>query len=278
MTVEQIADSAIRLADANVVRAIQLISTELGRDPRDYVLVPFGGAGPLHAGRIAEDLGIATIVVPQNAGVLSAFGLLAADYTQYETVTRKIPLDAAAPGAVREVLATLRDDLAARLRSAGMEGELAYTYTLQMRFVGQAFEVEVPLLDADVHALSVAMLERAFDEANRRVYMQSVGAGLAGKRAEIVGFRAGATAAGNCPLPPRSTAPAVNAKRTHGIHENRDARTCAVLTRASLRGGDGAAGPLLIEDETATIYVPPDWHATEDATGNLIVKYRKAAA
>ena len=75
MSVEQIADSAIRLADANVVRAIQLISTELGRDPRDYVLVPFGGAGPLHAGRIAEDLGIATVVVPQNAGVLSAFGL-----------------------------------------------------------------------------------------------------------------------------------------------------------------------------------------------------------
>ncbi len=88
MTIEEIADSAIRLADANVVRAIQLISTELGRDPRDYVLVPFGGAGPLHAGRIAEDLGMTTIVVPQNAGVLSAFGLLAADYTQYETVTR----------------------------------------------------------------------------------------------------------------------------------------------------------------------------------------------
>ena len=118
MTVEQIADSAIRLADANVVRAIQLISTELGRDPRDYVLVPFGGAGPLHAGRIAEDLGIETVVVPQNAGVLSAFGLLASDYSQYDTVTRKMPLDAAAPDAVQ---VGLRHD-APRSRCAAARG------------------------------------------------------------------------------------------------------------------------------------------------------------
>ncbi|MEJ7667715.1 MAG: hydantoinase/oxoprolinase family protein [Casimicrobiaceae bacterium] len=278
MTVEQLADSAIRLADANVVRAIQLISTELGRDPRDYVLVPFGGAGPLHAGRIAEDLGIQTIVVPQNAGVLSAFGLLAADYTQYDAVTRKIPLDAAAPSAVRDVLASLRRDLDARLVAAGMSGSFQYAYTLQMRFVGQAFEVEVPLAGSDLENLAVDGLERLFDEANRRVYMQSAGAGLAGKRAEIVGFRAGATAPEHCPLPPRSDASAKAAARTHEIHENKSLRSCTVLTRSALRGADGGTGPLLVEDETATIYVPPDWRATEDATGNLIVKHSRAGA
>ena len=68
---------ALQLADANIVRAIQLVSTERGRDPRDYALVPFGGAGPLHAARIAEELGISTIVVPPNAGVISAYGLVA---------------------------------------------------------------------------------------------------------------------------------------------------------------------------------------------------------
>jgi len=278
MTVEQIADSAIRLADANVVRAIQLISTELGRDPRDYVLVPFGGAGPLHAGRIAEDLGIETIVVPQNAGVLSAFGLLASDYSQYDTVTRKIRLDAAAPDAVKTTFAAMRSDLDARLRAAGMPGALTHSYTLQMRFVGQAFEVEVPLTADELDGVDVDMLARLFDEANRRVYMQSGGSGLTSRKVEIVGFRASATAAEECPLPPRSNAGAERSARTVSIHENRELRSCTVLTRAAIRAQGVAAGPLLVEDDTATIYVPPQWQATEDATGNLILEYAKAPA
>ena len=275
MSVEQIADSAIRLADANVVRAIQLISTELGRDPRDYVLVPFGGAGPLHAGRIAEDLGIATVVVPQNAGVLSAFGLLAADYAQYETVTRRIALDDAAPDAVRSVLGEMRSELDVRLRDAGMTGTLDHSYTLQMRFVGQAFEVDVPLLPSELESLTAATLAHCFEEANRRMYMHSEGAGIAGKKVEIVGFRAGATAAEKCSLPPRSSAGADREVRQAPIHENREARTCAVLTRALIRSQGGASGPLLVEDETSTIYVPPGWLATEDAAGNLVLRYRK---
>ena len=278
MTVEQLADSAIRLADANVVRAIQLISTELGRDPRDYVLVPFGGAGPLHAGRIAEDLGIETIVVPQNAGVLSAFGLLASDYAQYDTVTRKVPLDAAAPAAVRSLLAGMRDDLDARLRAAGMAGTLSHTYTLQMRFVGQAFEVEVPLTAEELDGLTVDGLARLFDAANRRVYLQSGGSGLTSRKVEIVGFRAGATAAERCPLPPRSTAGAERPARTVRIHENREPRSCQVLTRAAIRAQGGSVGPLLVQDETATIYVPPHWHAAEDEAGNLILTHAKERA
>ena len=278
MSVEQIADSAIRLADANVVRAIQLISTELGRDPRDYALVPFGGAGPLHAGRIAEDLGIDTVIVPQNAGVLSAFGLLAADYTQYETVTRRMALDDAAPDAVRAVLSDMRGDLDARLRGAGMTGALVHAYTLQMRFVGQAFEVDVPLSASEVEALTAATLLLRFEEANRRMYMHSDGAGLAGKKVEIVGFRAGSTAAEKCALPPRSAAGADRPVRRTPIHENREARDCAVMTRALVRAQGEVAGPLLVEDETATIYVPPGWRAIEDAAGNLILRFTKVKA
>jgi N-methylhydantoinase A len=134
MTLEAMADSAIRLADANVVRAIQLISTELGRDPRDYALAPFGGAGPLHAGRIAEELGIATIVVPQNAGVLSAYGLLASDFTQYETATRKVAVDGGAPAAVGQIFGELERRMQERFRAYGTQGEIAFTRTLQMRF------------------------------------------------------------------------------------------------------------------------------------------------
>jgi N-methylhydantoinase A len=277
LPVERVADSTVRLADANVVRAIQLISTELGRDPRDYVLVPFGGAGPLHAGRIAEDLGIATIVVPQNAGVLSAFGLLASEYTVYETATHRMPLDAAAPAAVRDTLARMRTTLESRLREAGLTGATRHEHVLQMRYVGQAFEVEVRLDDDDLERLSVELLASRFEEANRRIYMQGGGAGLAGRNVEFVGFRAGAAASEHCPLPPRAEGGPPREVPVRRVRENRADRDCAVLTRPAIRVRGGAHGPLLVEDETATIYVPPGWRAAEDAAGNLILE-REATA
>ena len=211
-------------------------------------------------------------MVPQNAGVLSAFGLLAADYTQYETVTRRMLLDETAPAAVREVFGALRDGLIQRLRANGLTGELNYSFTLQMRFVGQAFEVSVPLDPARLEMLSRQELVEQFDEANRLVYMQS---SVAGKKIEIVGFRAGATAPEQCALPPRSSGAAPRPARTQPIHENREARDCTVTTRSligerSAEAG-GVAGPLLVEDDTSTIYVPPGWGAVDDAAGNLIL-------
>ncbi|MBS4010927.1 MAG: hydantoinase/oxoprolinase family protein, partial [Roseovarius sp.] len=118
MTVEETADSAIRLADANIVRAIQLISTERGLDPRDFVLVPFGGAGPLHATAVAEELGICRILVPPNSGVISAFGLLASDFATYESLTRRVPLDPASPIVVLKLLSEMKER--AFLRSDAM--------------------------------------------------------------------------------------------------------------------------------------------------------------
>ena len=272
MALEAIADSAIRLADANVVRAIQLISTELGRDPRDYVLVPFGGAGPLHAGRIAEELGIRTIVVPQNAGVLSAFGLLAADFTQYETITRRMPVNDTALAAVRAVLRELREKLEQRFRAVDVRGELRFAHTLQMRFVGQAFEVDVPIAAERLAGLSVAELREHFDLANRLVYMDGGGAGLAGKNIEVVGFRVGATALEEPVLPGKPPAQGARIARRLRIHENREARDCALTTRPQIEAAGRMSGPLLVEDETATIYVPPGWLANCDNTGNLILQ------
>ena len=126
--------------------------------------------------------------------------------------------------------------------------------------------------------MTVEVLARLFDEANRRVYMQSGGSGLTSRKAEIVGFRAGATAAERCPLPPRSNAGADRQPRSVPMHENREVRSCEVLTRAAIRARGGIVGPLLVEDETATIYVPPRWHATEDAAGNLVLEHTKAPA
>ena len=111
ISVEELADSVIQLAESNIVRAIQQVSTERGRDPRGYAIVPFGGAGPLHAARVAEELGVTKVVVPPHAGVLSAAGLLMSDYVYYRVRTRKLQLADSAMGEVREILAALEAEV-----------------------------------------------------------------------------------------------------------------------------------------------------------------------
>ena len=183
-------DSALQLADANIVRAIQLVSTERGRDPRDYALVPFGGAGPLHAARIAEELGISTIVVPPNAGVISAYGLVASDYTKFDAVTRKMKLDEAAAKEAGRIFDEMRARLAAQFADMKLPGELVYTHTLDMRFVGQAFEVGVEMPADRLASLDAAYLAELFADAHHRTFMH--GATL-DRPVEIVTLRVGAT-------------------------------------------------------------------------------------
>ncbi|MGE0424938.1 MAG: hydantoinase/oxoprolinase family protein, partial [Reyranellaceae bacterium] len=190
MSVEEAAASALRLANANIMRAIQLVSTERGRDPRDYVLVPFGGAGPLHAAKVAEDLGIGTIVVPPNPGVISAYGLLASDYTKFDSITRKMRLDDAAAKDATERFAEMRARLAGQFDGMGLTGKLAFTHTLEMRFVGQAFEVPVEVPEDRVASLDAAYLAERFGEAHHRMFLH--GANL-DRAVEIVSLRVGAT-------------------------------------------------------------------------------------
>ena len=265
----EIADSAVRVADASIVRAIQLVSTERGRDPRDYVLVPFGGAGPLHAARVAEDLGIQAICVPPNAGVLSAYGLLAADYVQYETWTRRVPIDAAAPGVVRSTFAEMEAALRRTFERLAVGGDLRHRHWVDMRFVGQAFEVPVALAHDELSALTAASLLARFREAHQQVFEF----GESGHdRAEIVAFRVGAAA-------PSSALPALGedgdvpaSDRTATIVERGVETTCRLLTRRAVPVGAALSGPALMDDATSTIYVPRGWRAERDANDNLVLR------
>jgi N-methylhydantoinase A len=273
MNAEQLADAAIRVADNNIVRAIQLVSTERGRDARDYVLVPFGGAGPLHAARVAEQLGIRTIVVPPNAGVLSAYGLLASDFATYETLTRRVGLggkgDEGAAAQVLDVFGGLRRQAEDGFRELGVTGDIDFSYTLDMRFVGQAFEVPVHLTGEDLDGLTDERLLGLFNEAHHRVF--SFGeAGL--HRAEIVSFRLGAS------VPP-DVVPSLSeggtqaaASGTTRVFDLGEWHDCPLLTRGNLKGGASVAGPALIEDDTSTIFVPAGWQAEVDSRDNIVIR------
>ena len=267
---EDLADSVIRIAESNIVRAIQQVSTERGRDPRDFALVPFGGAGPLHAARVAEELGIDTVVVPTNAGVLSAAGLLMSDYVHYRARTERTRLDADAIETVLDRLRSLRDEATDYLRSAGVSEELSFQHILEMRYVGQAFEVSVTLGD-DLSGLTSDVIAAAFSEAHHRVFEFSK---PPGDPVEIVSFRIGARGKAN-EFPEYQEAAPNGTGEDHAppvidITEGGQARRCVLMPRHAIGEAD-MAGPVLVEDGTSTIYVPPGWRARRDKADSLVL-------
>jgi N-methylhydantoinase A len=268
LSAEQAADSAIRVAEAGIVRAIQQISTERGHDPRQYVLVPFGGAGPMLAARLAAALDIATVLVPANAGVLSAYGLLVADYVHYATLTRRLPADQASLAAIRATLQELVLAVTAKLQELGLQAAPQLSFIVEMRYVGQAFEIAVALPATDPQTLSLATLLDAFRSAHRRVFEFDKGEH---GQCEVVSFRVGAAIAPP-PLPPLSepvAAMRTAVQQTLQIFENNVQKSCRRIPRHLF--STALTGPALIEDQTSTLYLPEHWQAQPDKHANLIL-------
>jgi N-methylhydantoinase A len=265
-TIEAMAESAIRVVNANIVRAIQLVSTERGKDPRDCAIVPFGGGGPLHAAEIADALGVDTVVVPPNPGVISAYGLLASDFTKYAGVTRRMPLaNVAADGT--PVLLQMRDGLVAEFRQMDLQEIPDVSYTLDMRFVGQAFEVQVPV--AAIEDVEPERLRRAFHQAHLETYSH---AGDEDRAIEVVSFRAAATVP--APAMPNLRFQAGDAilDGVHPLYVDRGWTDCRHSSGRDFLDRKPREGPVVIGGATATVYVPKNWSARLDEHDNLIVK------
>ena len=253
------ADSAIRVAESNIVRAIQRISTERGKDPRDYVLVPFGGAGPMQAARVADELGIDTVLVPPHAGVLSAYGLLASDFIYFESRTRKLNVVDDELKTIKATLHELERCVIDYLRDIGIGAAPSVNFVLEMRYVSQAFEIPVKLASSEVAEIDAAALQQRFEAEHKRIFEFDEGGR---KTCEIVSFRAGGA------VPPEEL-PALRVESaafasietadSSTLFEQDQARRCICVERRSL--GEKTPGPALIEDGTSTIYLPPNWLA-----------------
>jgi N-methylhydantoinase A len=265
LSVEAAADSAIRVAEANIVRAIQRISTERGHDPRRFALLPFGGAGPMIAARLAEELNIATVITPANAGVLSAFGLLVSDYVHFETLTRRLTVNTQGLEEIRQTIAGLGEKVKNRLAQLGLTATPRLDVVLEMRYVGQAFEISVTLAADETATLSADELTKSFREAHHRVF--EFDHGSAGQ-CEVVSFRVSAAISPALvpalPGAADSTTPVTDIT----IVEHDEQQQCMRQKRGALKS---FRGPCLVEDKTSTLFVPSGWLARLDDADNLIL-------
>ena len=265
----EMADNIIRVAEANIVRAIQQVSTERGSDPREFALVPYGGAGPLHAARVAEDLNIDTVVIPPNAGVLSASGLLLSDYVHYRTQTKRLLLNEKNLNSIKSNISSLTTEAKEYLMKLGIQTNKKIETSLEMRYVGQAFEVPVKLTETDVRNISFTLLQKRFTEAHHKIFEFSK---PEGDPVEIISIRVGVGE-----KTPEFAVQHYNEDididpyiSKVDIVERGILSETTTLSRTDLTGRT-VSGPVLVRDENSTVYVPFGWQVRLDDFYNIVL-------
>jgi N-methylhydantoinase A len=270
MSVEQTAHGLLGIVAANMVRAIRAISVERGHDPRDFVLLPFGGAGPLHAGSVARSLGISRLLVPPAPGILCARGLVVSDLRESFVLSRLMPLS---EGALPDIQASL-DELKQQAEAWFELSAIApcarqLHYSLDMRYVGQNYELQVDL-DGDLSRLAenfFAVHERSYGYHNPADPVEVVNL-----RITAIGRLAGAeeteTLLSHAPGPPDHHRPV--------WFDGEAAMDTPIYDRAQLAAGQELTGPVVIEQLDATTLLAPGDQARIDDFGNLHVELSHA--
>ncbi len=262
------------IANASMASAIRIVTVERGVDPRELSMVAFGGAGPVHAVRVASEYEIPAVIVPPRPGVSSALGLLVSDATADELRTRILDGDAVQPAGLDAIFAGLESRARARLQKEGIDaGAIELQRSAELRFRFQAHTLPVPV---PARRLTPADIERAAG-AFRDAY-----AGLYGVRpadpVQWVGYRVRATGRlGRYELrpQPRHTRgePRPAARRAHFAELGGYVDT-PVYARDELAPGFRCEGPAIVEEPTSTCVIPPGHAATVDAFGSLVIRPR----
>jgi N-methylhydantoinase A len=265
-SVEQFADGILAVANAVMEKAIRVISVERGHDPRDYVLVAFGGAGGLHACALAEALEMRGVLLPVFPGGLSALGILRADVVKEFSRTVMVPAGEAGQTAKRlyKLFRALEQEGHRTLRKEGFApSQIRIERRLDMRYVGQAYELSVPA-------------SGDFVAGFHRAHEQRYGHHDAKRAVEIVNLRCRATgitekphvkkigrAARGAKLPLAAALRCVFSGKTE---------TASLIARDKLRAGHAFAGPAVLTEYSATTLVPSGWRASVDSYGQIFLE------
>src|SRR5271167_4687747 len=269
------AQGIISVVTANMARAIRVISVQRGHDPRDYTLVAFGGAGPLHAARLAVELDIRRILVPRNPGILCAMGLLLADLRADFAATRLLALSSAAISEVEVIVAGLRRRCEAWFAEGGIEANARrVALMVDMRYAGQNYELSVPLPAGPVTRATIDGLAAGFAAAHQRLY----GFVAEDDPMQLVTFRAEATGiVRKAELRPTAEAGpdprgAERGRRDVWLPEVGGFVSCRIYDRDGLAAGNRIEGPAIVEQMDATTLIVPGTHATVDPYLNLLLE------
>ena len=275
---DAMAQGILDVINEQMANAIRTITVRRGIDPRAFALVAYGGAGPMHAADIARLLGISTVVVPRAAGAFSAWGMLQSDLTHDRAETMLAPAATLDWRALDRWFDTAEAELTETLIGEGVDrARIVCTRMLDIRYVGQEHTISIAIAGtAPRNADGRTDILRADFEA---AYLDVFGHNNPEEALEVATLRL--RAAGGSGLDARTllaaddvTAAIARAERTNSVTFDGQARETRFVGRAALAEGDVLAGPCVIEEATCTTIVPPDFTATIDQLGNLILTFR----
>ena len=271
MDVIEAAEGIHRIGNARTMRALRAVSTERGRDPRDFVLMAFGGSGPIHAAGLARELGIGRVIVPPLPGLFSALGLLFSGIEHHDVRSCLLSGDELHPEAVRQVVDEMRQSTLSQFEREGFGAEQVELFChCEMRFKGQTSEVRVEIPQERIDEDALVQLCTAFEQEHEQLY---------GHRSdpenpiEVVAIRL----VGRAGIPEQEGAlqpaqypdrgqPSRKACFAGQVHETE------ILTRSDLAGS--REGPLLVDEYDSTIVIPPDARARLDHLGNIVMELK----
>jgi N-methylhydantoinase A len=274
------AAGVVDVVNAGMAAALRIVSVERGHDPRESTLVAFGGAGPVHAARLAEELEIPRVVVPPIPGGFSALGLVASDVRRDYVRTFYARLDAADVDALARAWNEMEQAARAMLDGAGVPApRQEVTRSADLRYGRQAYELTVPVAAGPLTRAALARVAAEFHDRHRQTYghaspdepvqLVNVRVAAVGKLAGLDLSRAARASAG-----PGNGAPAraaAGSAREAYFRETGLARV-PVLARASLAADAEHGGPVIIESMDTTVVVPPGWRARVGDQGCIVLE------
>jgi len=269
------AQGIVSVVTANMAKAIRVISVQRGHDPRDYALVAFGGAGPLHAARLARELEIPRILVPRSPGILCALGLLLTDLQSNFAQTRLVAVDEASLPEIAATFAGLEARAEAWFEAEAISpGSRQLRRTVDMRYAGQNYELPVPWPEGAQGADLLARLREGFERVHRQMY----GYVAPEEPIQAVTFRMealGLVRQAEIRAHPPASEPvgsAVTGTRQVWLPEAGGFVACPVYDRERLAPGHRVVGPAVVEQMDATTVLLPGQSAEVDPYLNLIVE------
>jgi N-methylhydantoinase A len=277
ITLAEAASAILAISITNIAQAIRVVSVERGLDPADFLLIAFGGAGPLHAAEVARELEM-KVLIPLSPGVLCAMGVLTKeaqlDLSQTRLLRQSMPaLDAK----ISEMCAELERRALETLRRGRLStAHVTFSHSVEARYVGQNFELNVPIPSAGDGATRLDAIRASFDAAHRRFY----GYDQPSKEIELVTFRLRASMPGPkvdlTKMPTTSRAGALTAagQRSVVFAAGTLPVECPIFDRLRLLPGDVLEGPAIVEQMDTTTLLPPDFKAAVDLFGNLLLTRR----
>ena len=279
LSVREAATGIRRIVDERMADEVRVFAAKRGLEPRAFTLLPFGGAGAVHAAAVAEELGIARILVPPRPGAFSALGLLCSDVVHDYIRSELSPLSRLAPEHAEELFAELETRARADLASEGLaDSDARLEREMDLRYAGQGYELRVSLEGIGaMNAAALAAARARFDEHHARIH----GHAAAEKPVEVVSYRVRARVA----VPkykarelPAHTGPAPAPKGRRQVwFDAARATDVPVFEREAIGRGGKVKGPAIVEQMDATTVIPADWDGEVDAFGNLTLTYRGPA-